>query len=608
MRRSLIALLFAVAAALPCYVIQRGEFFLELSVHAAQAGAVVLYVDQGRGFNDDDQFNLSLDPQAAGGKHRFTLPTGKYRGLRVDFVEVPGSIEISDLNIFTREGALVRSLPIADFKATGLSTMVVPGVLRIAPNAATNTPSIEQQFSSPFFLGPGTLFYARTWIALPVFFLVGGLAWLFQRPPAPTLEWVKKLGRDVSGVGLDNPKTATRWICWATIVLAGVVLFARMPDRLLHPQFYAEDGYFYACALIDGAKALFTPYGGYLLTADRIIAAAAAHLPALYVPAFFNFSAFLVTLGVLSRVFSARLKTPLKPLLVLTVVMIPRPQDIFLTITNIQWVLALALLLLLFSEDAKTWAQHAYDCTAAVIIGLTGVFSVLLCPFFLWRAVCRKTHASILVAGLVATTAAVQSWVVFSAPKNISESMPFSALTIVKIVGLRLFCLPFGGPWLEHPWRKTLPLFALVSVVWALFLIRRGPYGCSQADDHRNAYDGVSRGLILAVIAVLFSASLYRYKDMLPLYLKIGYTRYFYLPQILFVWLCIFDLQTRGLRRYIASAAIYAFLLTGLFTFRLEPYIRYDWRGAAKSIDQRRDVSVPINPVGWHCNITSQRN
>jgi len=95
--------------------------------------------------------------------------------------------------------------------------------------------------------------------------------------------------------------------------------------------------------------------------ADRLIAAVAIHLPALYVPFFFNITALLVALGVLSRIFSSRVELPFKTLLALSVVLIPRPQDVFLTITNIQWVLALALVLLLLSADAIRCRQHVYD-------------------------------------------------------------------------------------------------------------------------------------------------------------------------------------------------------------------------------------------------------
>lgn len=601
MNKYLQVLLFAVAVALPCFIIPQDGYFFECTVKADNHAAIVFYANLGRGFNDDDQSATTLKAQEGASVHRFVLPAGKLKGFRLDFIDAAGRVTVGPLRIVSRNGTLIQSFPLAQLQSGDQITLSPQSdTMELVPAAGRMTSIIEMNFEKPIRLPTAYNFSERLLISLPWF--LGGLAlgWVFLH----RLAGLKIFNHPAEATGAQPASTVTteqatgtfkQWLPWAMLAAAGLILFARMPDRFLQPQFYAEDGYFYACAIEQGAKALFLPYGGYLLTADRLIAAVAVKLPALYAPAFFNCAALLIVLGVLSRIFSARLNLPFKPLLVLGVALLPRPQDIFLTITNIQWVLALALVLLLLSKDASRPRQYIYDCLAALVIGLTGVFSVLLLPFFLYRAFERRTKASFVLATIVGLTALVQAWLVIKAPHTTTEPMECSALTIPSIIGLRLFCLTFGGPWLVHPLKAALPFFAILVAGWSVFLSR--PFKEQPAEAH-------PRWVFLAIIGVFAAASLYRYKDTLPLYLKVGYSRYFYMSQLLFVWLIIFELRSTFVRRAVAAAALYAFFVTTLCTFRLEPFVEYRWSKYAPLIDQGKEVWLPINPPGWRCHIS----
>src|SRR5438874_4257089 len=64
-----------------------------------------------------------------------------------------------------------------------------------------------------------------------------------------------------------------------------LILFSRRPEMVLHPEFWAEDGWiFFVQADTQGADALVTPYGGYHHLLLRILAAAAASLDARWIP------------------------------------------------------------------------------------------------------------------------------------------------------------------------------------------------------------------------------------------------------------------------------------------------------------------------------------
>jgi hypothetical protein len=289
-----------------------------------------------------------------------------------------------------------------------------------------------------------------------------------------------------------------------------------------------------------------------------------------------NACALIIALGVISRIFSSRVKLPCKPLLALAVVMIARPQDIFLTITNIQWVMALGLVLLLISEDAGEPSQHIYDYLYAVFSGLTGVYSILLFPLFLWRLLRRKTKPSMILTAVIGLTAAIQAWLVITTPHPTDDSNPFSILTVSRIIGLRYFCLPFGGPWLVHPRMIVLLVCAILFTAWAFLLC----YG-----SRKSTSQEISRWLLLAIIGIFTCASLFRFKDMLPLFLRNGGTRYFFIGEVLFIWINIFELKSSFLRRCLASLALYAFLVTSVCTFKLEPFVDYHWSKYAPLLD-----------------------
>ncbi|MFT3870194.1 MAG: hypothetical protein QM715_17230 [Nibricoccus sp.] len=601
MNKYLQVLLFAAAVALPCFIIPHDSYFFECTIKSDQHAALVFYANLGRGFNDDDQSTTTLKAQERASMHRFALPSGKLKGLRLDFIDVASRVTIERLRIVSAGGAVVQSFPLDQLQSKDQVTLSPQSdTMELVPAAGGTTSSIYMHFEKPLRLPTAYNFSRRLFISAPWFLGAFALGWLLLLRIAgqkSSSHFAGSSGTQPASIATpSHPSNAFgHWVPWATLAAAALILFARMPDRFLQPQFYAEDGYFYACAIEHGAKAFLMPYGGYLLTADRLIAAVGVRLQALYAPAFFNGAALLVLLVVLSRVFSARITLPGKPLLVLMVVLLPRPQDIFLTITNIQWVLALALVLLLLSKDASRPRQYIYDCLAALAIGLTGVFSALLLPFFVWRAFQRRTKASLALTVIVGLTALVQVWLVVQAPPAKLEPIPGSLLTIPSIIGLRMFCLTFGGPWLVHPWKFVLPYFAILVAGWAVFLCR--PAKGQSAEAH-------PRWLFLAIIGVFAAAALYRYKDMLPLYLKVGYSRYFYMSQLLFVWLIVFELYSHFYRRAVAAIALYAFLVTTLCTFRLEPLVDYRWSEYAPLVDQGKDVWMPINPAGWHCHIS----
>lgn len=590
------AFLIALACALPFLVVPRDGYVFELTLKSDKDGAMVFYPDLGgRGFTDEDQATRTLRAGVEPQVYRFSLPDGDYRGFRFLCIENLGALTVSSLKITDTDGRLVHRfspalLHIAD-QPVPTAVQSLPDRFEVNPKVNPTNPNLELLLDKPVTLAAAYDIVGRARGALPVFFGAFFAGWAMLVFIGRKFGGVESLfGNGPAGPGARSPIGIGRFLPWLTVLAAGLVFFARMPDRLLNPQFYAEDGYFYACAVEFGGKAFLMPYGGYLLTIDRLIAWPAIHVPARWAPLFFNATALLFALLVIGKIFSARIKLPCKPLLALTVVFIPRPQDIFLTVTNLQWVLALGLILVLISTEPTTVWQRLRDFTWALVSGLSGVYSALFLPFFLWRAIRRKTRSSVALAGVIGATAAVQMWLVVHAPHGADDPMPYEAVLIPRIVGLRLFCLLFGGPWLVHPPVSLLVLVAVVCVGWAVFIC---------ATPSRSLPEPALRWVLLGVAGVLAAAAIYRFKAIMPLFLRSGYSRYFFLTQILFIWLIVTELSAGRVRRYLAIVALYAFVVTTLCTFRLEPFVDHRWNDYAPLIERHQRAYIPINPPGW---------
>ena len=89
-----------------------------------------------------------------------------------------------------------------------------------------------------------------------------------------------------------------------TVALAGLILFLRRPDALLNSQLFAEDGMFFLDAYDRGAKAIFSPYNGYLHLAPRLTAAFALAFDPAWMPAIYNGVTFTLWLAVALALFS----------------------------------------------------------------------------------------------------------------------------------------------------------------------------------------------------------------------------------------------------------------------------------------------------------------
>jgi hypothetical protein len=382
-----------------------------------------------------------------------------------------------------------------------------------------------------------------------------------------------------------------------TLGLVLLILFVRKTELFLNPQFWAEDtSIFFSQARDEGLSAVFRSYGGYLNIIPRLIAAAGSGLPALYAPALYLFASVVFTLASALAVFSPRLNLACRPLLALALVLVPHNGEVFLTITNIQWVLAPNLLLLLIARDPSNPRQWVFDLVALALLGLTGPFLMLWFPLFLMRAWIKRSRASLILAAVAVLVVSVQ-FHAYIKDRPAPENGTFLIEQLFRLSGTR-----FWGPIvMPDSWAQQLgvlsgtllSIVAFTGVIWLLISRFR----------HRAEplFFLVAAGLVLASTFYKFHGNLALLND------PHNGDRYFYIPHVTLLWILIIESSGSGARRLVCLGVLALCALSSASTFRSPPMVDYHWADWAPRIDGGENVTVPVNPPGWCVQFNRQQ-
>lgn len=395
------------------------------------------------------------------------------------------------------------------------------------------------------------------------------------------------------------------WAIALTLAAALVVLLSRRPETLTLPQFWAEDGRdFFAAQYRLGIAAFAEPYAGYFHFLPRLTAWLADALFApRWAPLVYNASALAWTLAALATLLDRRLPLAGRPALVLAAVCVPHAaHEVFGTITNVQWVTALALLATLCKDAPADGAPRrrvsvAMDVAVVAVAGLTGPFVLLFLPIaaaqaWLLRDAPGAGHRRLLLA--VAGAACVVQLSVFAGAawdwyvtrgQGAPTLAAWGSRALAGAVGQRLF-IDLLWPWpLEQRGLSPLAGYALLLTLVG-WLGRERPR---------------STMLLLAGHVIVLVASLAKVAPLVAwLDDPRGSVRYFYIPYVLLAWLLVdAAARCRGVPRSLAVALLAAMLTTALMRdWRTTPGRDFDWPAWAARIG-REPLRIPINPEPW---------
>lgn len=385
---------------------------------------------------------------------------------------------------------------------------------------------------------------------------------------------------------------------WLGAVLVLLILFVRKPDAFQNPQFWAEDGsIFFTQEVLLGARAHLETYAGYFNALPRLVASAADLLPYRFAPAAYNGAAVLVLLSLVLKLYSPRLGLPCPLTFALAVALVPHLSgEVFVSLANVQWVLALLLLTVVIQRSAASRSQAVADCAIVLLAGLTGPFIFFALPLLAWKLWRHRSRWDVPVLAVAAGTAAVQLWAL--AGSQIDEPGPIQSIpgSWGRLLGPKLVGTLFLGPEIPYTLHPFLLIAAgLLVLAGILLALRRFPEALERA--------GLCLFFGLAVTAAAFFKFAPAPGHLVP---PEAGARYFFILYVAIVWSLLLVVSTaRRLPRALALAALLLILASSLFSgFRSPPLEDLRWEDHAGRIGgPEEEVWIPINPQGWMIHI-----
>lgn len=384
------------------------------------------------------------------------------------------------------------------------------------------------------------------------------------------------------------------------LVVALVLLVLRRPDGVTNPQLWAEDAVvFHAHADAFGIASLVMPNAGYFHLGPRVVALLARLIDPAFTPHVYNGAALLVALAVAVAILRSRLPggRPVAAGCAFAFLLVPHySHEVFLNLTNIQWVLISYLILVLVREPPTSARAQTLTAAGVVIAGLTSPFSAALVPLAGWRMWRAETRAQRVVFGLMITTGLIQGFAAMSAGQTslpgTAPTTPFHAgpaawLGIFGFRGLIETLLP-PALWPTDPgWPRVLAGVLLVGLLAALAALP-GP--------------GRTERIFLVVAIVLFSVitalRVRPYAIELP---DRGWgDRYFMPLRVWLIWSILLLVPLcRGWWRAGPWLALAAFAVTAIPFYQGEAWEDFRWAEHVAPIRRGEPADIPINPSGW---------
>jgi hypothetical protein len=420
------------------------------------------------------------------------------------------------------------------------------------------------------------------------------LAWLFMSRGAPP--------NAVSLRVLHSRESRRVLSCVLSMAFAIAILYIRKPDSFRNPQLNAEDGtVFFAQEYNLGLRAHLQPSAGYLHEAPRLIASLSGLFPYRFAPALFNGFALLAILLLVAKLHSPRLDLPFAWAFALATVLVPQlTAEVFLSLTNVQWVLALVLLLVAVQEPPQTLEQAVSDWLIVFLAGLTGPFAPLVLPIFVVRAWRARFWYGAVTAGIVATTAAIQAATFLRNPVFVPTSPAFQSSSWLALLGQRLVGTLFLG--INAPYRVP-PLLLIAGGVSVLVFI----LWTVRANRPRLLFATT----FLAFGGAVTGLSFLKFRAAADLLIPPGAAaRYFFVANVVLAWSLLLAVATGTRFQRVVISVLLALVLASSLTsqFRTPPAPDFHWREYAERIGKEQPLSIPINPPGWSFVLSRARN
>jgi hypothetical protein len=261
----------------------------------------------------------------------------------------------------------------------------------------------------------------------------------------------------------------------ATFIAAFVAIFSRLPGALLHPQFFAEDGWvWYQQAYnLHWLPSLGTAQAGYMQTLPRLGAGVSLLFPMRWAPLIMNLAGTVIQVLPVTALLSRRCAPwgPLSARILMAAlyIAIPDAPEIHVVLTNAMWHLAVLQALLAFSVPPLSWRGRVSDLTLFCIGGISGPFCILLLPLIAAYWWFRRQRWTLVVLGVTFLCVVIQVVTILHAVKRPGAPLGVTPLRLLRIVGGSIFIdsmVGTGGPNLPIPFLVLGAIGGLAILFW----------------------------------------------------------------------------------------------------------------------------------------------
>lgn len=410
-----------------------------------------------------------------------------------------------------------------------------------------------------------------------------------------------------------SSKTIVRSVI--VFVVGLLVLFARKPDSLLNPQFWAEDGRnWYADAYNLGSiAALFTTEAGYYQTISRLVAAASLWFPLEYAPLVFNASAILIQVGVAMFIVSERCKPILEDikaryLMALTYLLLPNSWEVFGNLTNSQWHLALLVCLMIVAAEPATRLGRGFDLGVTALAAVSGPFCLLLLPIACVQTYLVRSRHKATIAVILALGCLVQAYGLLTTTREVQSALGASFDLFVQIVGRHIVLGPLVGvrgfARLQSLglWGSAAAGIATISGLAVAF------YLFAKASAQIRLI--MLYAAMICVTALAWPAVTLEPGQWAVIANNPTALRYWFVPGFAFCLSLIFLLfkQETKVARYVSASLMLVCLYGVIKDFRIDPLKDLEFRSRAAEFESAPSgtvVTIPINP-DWKMELTKK--
>lgn len=392
------------------------------------------------------------------------------------------------------------------------------------------------------------------------------------KPPAPSMrEWA------LFGLSVG--------VCVAMLVF-------RRPDAFSAPWFYAEEGRdFLADAYRDGWASLGYRVNGYFHLYPRLVAnlGLSVGVPIAGMPWLNLVSILLMYAVVWSYTFFRSPGTVAwRCIALLCTVLVPLGNEVWMNLTNVQWLMALLIPLILFGPGPATVGWRITDAFVLALACFTGPFALVFVPvvLFIWWQGRTTDRVSPVHVGIVTSAALVQLFALVSYGSVQRTEGAFHPLDVgflqaiffqlwYPVLSVSVRSVPF--------WAQVLLLFGGIALLY--FALRKA----------------IAARVFVWCAVSLIIATLISYRGA-PGFLspyEAG-IRNFYLPTVFLAWAFASVPWPGGKRPVIIAAGLLCWwaLQTVVFIGPLR-YPRPVPVIDQAALDAGRAIDVPIDPPGW---------